>query len=75
MSKSSDFVVRAGKSLVAIEVKSTRRRDTLPGMAAFADAFRPTRKLLVGGDGIALDEFLSQPVEHWLGAARPAPAG
>jgi len=29
-----DFVVRAGKSLVAIEVKSTRRRDTLPGMAA-----------------------------------------
>ena len=61
-----DFVVRAGKSLVAIEVKSTPRRDTLPGMAAFADAFRPTRKLLVGGDGIALDEFLSQPVEHWV---------
>jgi uncharacterized protein len=61
-----DFVVRAGKSLVAIEVKSMRGRDTLPGMAAFADAFRPTRKLLVGGDGIALDEFLSRPVEHWL---------
>ena len=61
-----DFVVRAGKSLVAIEVKSTRRRDTMPGMTAFADAFRPTRKLLVGGDGIALDEFLSKPVEHWV---------
>jgi predicted AAA+ superfamily ATPase len=61
-----DFVLRAGRRLVAIEVKSTRSRDTLPGMAAFADAFRPTRKLLVGGDGIALDEFLSRPVEHWL---------
>jgi hypothetical protein len=61
-----DFVVRAGKSLVAIEVKSTRRPDALPGMAAFADAFRPTRKLLVGGDGIPLDEFLSKPVEHWV---------
>ncbi len=61
-----DFVVRAGKSVTAIEVKSSRRRDTLPGIAAFAAAFRPTRKLLVGGDGIALEEFLSKPVEHWL---------
>ncbi|MBI4728093.1 MAG: ATP-binding protein [Acidobacteria bacterium] len=61
-----DFVVRAGKRLAAIEVKSTRRRDSLPGMAAFAEAFRPTRKLLVGGDGIPLNEFLSQPVEHWM---------
>jgi uncharacterized protein len=61
-----DFVARAGKSLVAIEVKSTRRRDALPGMAAFAEAFRPTRKLLVGGDGIALEEFLSKPVAHWV---------
>jgi uncharacterized protein len=61
-----DFVVRSGKSLVAIEVKSTRGTATLPGMAVFADAFRPTRKLLVGGDGIALEEFLSKPVEHWV---------
>ena len=62
-----DFVVRAGRSLVAIEVKSGRRGDTLPGMAAFAEAFRPTRTLLVGADGIPLEEFLLQPVEHWVG--------
>ncbi len=61
------FVVRAGKRLVGIEVKSTRRSDMMSGMAAFTDAFRPTRALLVGGDGIALEEFLSRPVEHWLG--------
>jgi len=61
-----DFVVRAGKRLVAIEVKSGRARDTLPGMAAFDEAFRPMRKLLVGGDGIPVDEFLSQPVAHWM---------
>ena len=70
-----DFVVRAGKKLVAIEVKTTRRIDALPGMGAFADTFRPTRALLVGADGIALDEFLSRPVERWLGGARPGPAG
>ena len=61
-----DFVARAGKSVAAIEVKSGRRRDALTGMTAFTDAFRPTRKLLVGGDGIAVEEFLAQPVETWL---------
>jgi hypothetical protein len=62
-----DFVVRAGRTVTAIEVKSGRSRDTLPGMEAFSVAFKPRRKLLVGGDGIALEEFLSQPVLHWVG--------
>lgn len=61
-----DFVVRDGKRLLAIEVKSGRRRDALPGMAAFVDAFQPDRTLLVGGDGIELERFLSRPVEAWL---------
>lgn len=61
-----DFVVRAGRMLVAIEVKSGRAPATLPGLAAFADAFGPQRSLLVGGDGIPVDEFLSRSVEHRL---------
>lgn len=61
-----DFVVRAGKRLLAIEVKSGRRRDALPGMATFTDSFQPDRTLLVGGDGIALETFLSRPVMEWL---------
>lgn len=61
-----DFVVREGRRLLALEVKSGRRRDSLRGMAAFADVFRPARTLLVGGDGVAVDEFLSMPVEHWV---------
>jgi predicted AAA+ superfamily ATPase len=61
-----DFVVRAGRVVVAIEVKSGRVPDTLPGLAAFTAAFRPTRTLIVGGDGVPLDEFLATPVEHWL---------
>ena len=62
-----DFVVRAGRTVTAIEVKSGRTPDTLPGMAAFGDAHGPARSLLVGGDGIAVDEFLSKPVEYWAG--------
>lgn len=61
-----DFVVRAGRRLLAIEVKSGRRRDALPGMTAFVAAFQPERSLLVGGDGIELEAFLSRPVLEWL---------
>jgi len=63
-----DFVVRVGRAVTAIEVKSGRAREALPGMEAFATAFKPTRRLLVGGDGIALEEFLSRPVEYWVKA-------
>jgi len=61
-----DFVVRRGRELTAIEVKSDRAHAAQPGLAAFAEAFKPRRQLLIGGDGIALEEFLSHPVEHWV---------
>jgi len=63
-----DFVARAGRTLTAIEVKSGRRREALAGMDAFAEAFKGARRLLVGGDGIALEEFLAKPVAHWVKA-------
>jgi len=61
-----DFVVRAGRAVTGIEVKSGRSRDIHSGLATFGKAFRPTRKLLVGGDGIPVEEFLLQPVTHWV---------
>lgn len=63
-----DFVVQAGRRLTAIEVKSGRAPQAHPGTAAFVQAFKPKRTLLVGGDGIALDDFLMQPVAHWVTA-------
>jgi predicted AAA+ superfamily ATPase len=62
-----DFVVKAGRRVTAIEVKSGRSPQAHAGMAAFAIAFKPHRSLLVGGDGIALEEFLEKPVAHWTG--------
>lgn len=64
--KEVDFVVRAGSSLTAIEVKSARSREVHPGMTAFAEVFKPQRMLLVGAGGIALEDFLSRPVAHWV---------
>ncbi len=61
-----DYVLRAGRHFAALEVKSGARRETLPGMAAFDSSYRPRRKLLVGGDGIPLEEFLAAPPERWL---------
>jgi hypothetical protein len=61
-----DFVVRAGRTVIAIEVKSGRAPGAFPGLGAFAEAFKPKRTLLVGGNGISLEEFLTKPVEHWL---------
>jgi len=63
-----DFVLRAGRVVVAIEVKSGRAPEALPGLTDFAATFKPRRTLLVGGDGIGLEDFLTKPVEHWLQA-------
>ena len=62
-----DFVLRRGECVVAIEVKSGRRKTGLPGIEAFAAAFPVTRKLLVGAQGISWQEFLLTPPVEWLG--------
>ncbi len=61
-----DFVVKAHSRLTAIEVKSGRAPQAHSGTAAFAAAFKTKRALLVGGDGISVQEFLSRPVSEWL---------
>jgi predicted AAA+ superfamily ATPase len=61
-----DFVLRAGRVVVAIEVKSGRAPRALPGLTAFGEAFKVKRSLLVGAGGIPVDEFLSRPVADWL---------
>lgn len=56
-------------SLIGIEVKSGRTRgafEAQPGLAAFAASFRSARTLLVGGDGVPLEDFLARPAELWL---------
>lgn len=63
-----DFVVRAGRRLMALEVKSGRAPVAHSGLATFAERFRSARPLLVGGDGVSVNEFLARPVEDWLKA-------
>jgi len=62
-----DFVVRTGRSLAAIEVTSGRRKDTLPGLRAFLGTYPKARTLLIGGQGLPLEEFFERPAAHWMG--------
>lgn len=61
-----DFVVKRGGKLTAIEVKTARTRQAKQGMEAFVAAHGKARLLLVGGGGIAVEEFLSNPPDHWI---------
>ncbi len=65
-----DFVVRTGRTLTAIEVKSGLAGGSQRGLEVFARLYPSTRKLLVGGDGIALEDFLGRPVTYWLRRSR-----
>jgi len=61
-----DFIARTRGGLTAIEVKSGRAPQAHAGTAAFVNAFKAQRSLLIGGDGIAVADFLEHPVAHWL---------
>jgi predicted AAA+ superfamily ATPase len=61
-----DFVLQSGERIISLEVKSGRARSDYSGMDAFEKTFQPFRKLLVGGQGIPLEEFLTTPISNWL---------
>lgn len=63
-----DFIVKIGKKMYALEVKSGRKRESFSGAALFVKSFKPDKILLVGGDGIPLEEFFSKPLLSWLKA-------
>ena len=61
-----DFVLASGRQVLAIEVKSGRRRRRVAGLEAFEGRFLGAKRLLVGTGGVPLNEFLSEPADFWL---------
>lgn len=59
-----DFVLKKGKVLIAVEVKSGAAKTSLPGMEAFSKNYRAKKLLLIGGGGIGIDEFLRMDFEQ-----------
>jgi predicted AAA+ superfamily ATPase len=60
-----DFVIARGIKLWAIEVKSGRRGKTT-GLELFRARYPDAQILIVGGNGIPLQEFFAAPAEMWL---------
>jgi predicted AAA+ superfamily ATPase len=55
-----DFVVTQGREVWALEVKSGRP-GRISGLAAFRARYPQSRTLLIGSDGIPLQEFFARP--------------
>jgi len=52
-----DFILERNNNLVAVEVKSGRRGES-KGITAFSKLFNPKKALIVGTNGISIEEFL-----------------
>lgn len=53
-----DFVLKRGKRLLAIEVKTGDKGGGQRGLEAFSEKFNPHREILVGDKGMPLVDFL-----------------
>lgn len=62
-----DFVLRQGKRLLPIEVKSGRNKGSLSGLRSFTESFKTGGSLLVGTGGVTLEKFLAVGAEGWMG--------
>lgn len=58
-----DFILQRGDELVALEVKSGMKKESLPGLTRFIAQFNPKRYYQIGGQGgMPLELFLSTKV-------------
>jgi len=64
--KEVDFVLRHGKVLTAIEVKSNSETLKNSGIDLFIKKYKPKRVLLVGEKGISFEQFLTTPLIEFL---------
>jgi hypothetical protein len=60
-----DFVIKKGKTIVAIEVKSGEKKEKFDGLRIFVKQFGAT-SLIVGKDSISIEKFLSSSIEDLL---------
>ncbi len=60
-----DFILSDQNKIIALEVKSGIKPQALPGIKKFQENY-PCKVLLVGGQGIGLEDFLDSSIARWL---------
>jgi hypothetical protein len=64
--KEVDFILEEKGKLIAIEVKSGKKKGALPGIQQFSKKYSPHKKLIVGKGGLELEEFFSLSLEDFF---------
>ena len=67
LGKPDTGLLRGGRRVVGIEVKSGNTQRHTSGISTFRANYAVDDCFVVGGGGVPLDEFLSEPAEYWLG--------
>lgn len=64
--KEVDFILQYGNKILAIEVKSIAVKESQPGISAFCEEFTTHATLVVGGQNLSLEKFLTTSVMDWF---------
>lgn len=64
--KEVDFVLKKGDRVTAIEVKSGSEYFNRSGIDLFIKEFKPNRILLIGEQGITVEDFLKTPLVDFV---------
>ncbi len=64
--KEVDFILKQGEKVIALEVKSGKKKDALSGLTRFNEQYNPAKILTIGNQGMHLQEFLSLPISVWF---------
>jgi len=59
-------MLKKGEKIIALEVKSSLKKETLSGMNTFVKMYAPFKALVIGSQGIPIQEFLSIPIDIWF---------
>lgn len=64
--KEVDFILKKGELLIAIEVKSSDKKEKFSGLIEFEKKFHLHKILVIGQDEIQLELFLKTSIEEWF---------
>jgi predicted AAA+ superfamily ATPase len=57
-----DYLLKKGRRVIAIEIKSGRKRTVLNGLKEFQKRYKTDRSLVIGPSDMPLEEFLSKDI-------------
>jgi len=61
-----DFVIRKGETIITLMVNPSKKGIGVRAVEVFSEIYRPQQNLIVGEQGIPVDQFLLTPLVTWI---------